>query len=48
MVARWLAAGEVPAKGVYPPETGLDPHRFFAELAQRRIKTEVTVTEQVA
>jgi saccharopine dehydrogenase-like NADP-dependent oxidoreductase len=48
MVARWLAAGEVAAKGVYPPETGLDPHRFFAELAQRRIKTEVTVTEQVA
>jgi saccharopine dehydrogenase-like NADP-dependent oxidoreductase len=48
IVARWLAAGEVGVTGVYPPETGVDPKRFFVELAQRRITTEVTVTEQVA
>lgn len=48
VVARWLAAGEVSVKGVYPPETSVEPNRFFAELAQRGIKTEITVTEQVA
>jgi saccharopine dehydrogenase (NAD+, L-lysine-forming) len=48
IVARWLAAGEVGLTGVYPPETGVDAKRFFAELAQRRITTEVTVTEQMA
>jgi saccharopine dehydrogenase (NAD+, L-lysine-forming) len=48
VVARWLAAGEVPAKGVCPPETSVDPVRFFKELAERGIHTEVTVTEQVA
>lgn len=48
VVARWLAAGEVPARGVLPPETSVEPLRFFQELAQRRIHTEVTVTEQVA
>jgi len=48
IVARWLAAGEIDATGVYPPETGVDPQRFFAELAQRSITTELTVTEPVA
>ncbi len=48
VVARWLAAGEVPVKGVYPPETSVNPDRFFQELAERRIHTEVTVTEQFA
>jgi saccharopine dehydrogenase (NAD+, L-lysine-forming) len=48
VVARWLAAGEVEAKGVYPPETAVDPLRFFRELAQRQISTEITVTERVA
>lgn len=48
MVARWLARGEVRATGVHAPETGLDPHRFFQELAQRRINTDVTVTERIA
>lgn len=48
VVARWLAAGEVTAKGVCPPETSVDPVRFFKALAERRIQTEVTVTEQVA
>lgn len=48
VVARWLAAGEVEARGVHPPETALDPARFFRALAERRIHTEVTVTERVA
>jgi saccharopine dehydrogenase-like NADP-dependent oxidoreductase len=48
VAARWLAAGEVAVKGVYPPETSLDPLRFFRELAHRRIHTEITVTEPVA
>jgi saccharopine dehydrogenase (NAD+, L-lysine-forming) len=48
VVARWLAAGEVPAKGVCPPETSVDPLRFFKELAERRIHTDVTVTERIA
>jgi saccharopine dehydrogenase-like NADP-dependent oxidoreductase len=47
IVARWLAAGEVTAKGVLPPETSVDPVRFFKTLAERRIQTEVTVTDQV-
>jgi saccharopine dehydrogenase-like NADP-dependent oxidoreductase len=47
VMARWLAAGEVEAKGVHPPETSIDPGHFFKELAQRHIHTEVTVTEQV-
>lgn len=48
LVACWLAAGEVEATGVHPPETGVDPVRFFNELAGRRIHTQVTVTEQFA
>jgi saccharopine dehydrogenase-like NADP-dependent oxidoreductase len=48
VVARWLAAGEVVAKGVHPPETGVDPTRFFKALAERRISTEITVTEKLA
>jgi saccharopine dehydrogenase (NAD+, L-lysine-forming) len=48
VVARWLAAGTVEATGVHPPETGVDPTRFFTELASRNIHTEVTVTEQFA
>ena len=47
VVARWLAAGEVRAKGVCPPETSVDPERFFKALAERQIHTEVTVTEQI-
>lgn len=48
VVARWLAADEVEQKGVHPPETGVDPQRFFNELAHRCISTELTVTEQFA
>lgn len=48
VVARWLAAGEVAAKGVHAPETALDPLRFFQALARREISTEVTVTEKIA
>jgi saccharopine dehydrogenase (NAD+, L-lysine-forming) len=48
VVARWLAAGEVAVTGVHPPETSVDPERFFKELSERDITTELTVTEQFA
>jgi saccharopine dehydrogenase (NAD+, L-lysine-forming) len=48
IVVRWLAAGHALAAGVFPPETGVDPHRFFAGLAARCVRTEITITEQVA
>ncbi|MFQ5611454.1 MAG: saccharopine dehydrogenase family protein [Anaerolineae bacterium] len=46
VVARWLAAGQVAATGVHGPETSVDPARFFAALASRRIQTEITVTTE--
>jgi saccharopine dehydrogenase (NAD+, L-lysine-forming) len=48
VVARWLAAGQVEAKGVHPPETSVDATRFFEALARRNISTELTITEPVA
>jgi saccharopine dehydrogenase-like NADP-dependent oxidoreductase len=47
IVAQWLAAGRVPAPGVFPPEVALDPVPFFAELAGRGIITRATVTEPI-
>lgn len=44
IVAQWLAEGHV-EPGVYPPEVALEPDRFFAELDDRGIPTQVTVTE---
>ena len=35
--AQMIAHGEVTVKGVVPPETAIDPGRFFAELAKRGI-----------
>lgn len=43
IAAIWLAAGRIPA-GVHPPEAVLDPEAFFAELNQRGIPTQATVT----
>ena len=48
IVARRLAAGHAAAAGVFTPETGVDPHHFFAQLAARGVRTEMTITEQVA
>ena len=45
--AQWLAAGRVPATGVFPPEAVIAPQPFFEELAQRGIVTQVTVTQSV-
>jgi len=33
---RWLAEGRVPA-GVHPPETGLDPAAFVADLEREGV-----------
>lgn len=35
--AQMIGRGDVPLRGVIPPETAIDPHIFFAELARRRI-----------
>ncbi len=47
IVARWLASGELKRPGVHPPETVVDPLRFFRELERRGAKTELTRTEGV-
>jgi saccharopine dehydrogenase-like NADP-dependent oxidoreductase len=44
IAAQWLAEGRV-EPGVYPPELGIDPEPFFAQLEQRGIPTQVSVTE---
>jgi saccharopine dehydrogenase-like NADP-dependent oxidoreductase len=44
IAAQWLAEGRIEA-GVYPPELALDPEPFFAQLGQRGIPTQVSVTE---
>ena len=48
IAAQWLAAGRVQGPGVFAPELALDPAPFFAELAERRIITRVSVTEAVS
>ncbi len=45
IVARWLAARELEQPGVWPPETIVDPARFFAELSQRGVETSESRTE---
>ena len=40
-----IARGDVPHRGVLPPETAIDPGIFFAELARRRIEIHETVQE---
>lgn len=43
--AQMIARGDVPLRGVVPPETALDPEIFFAELARRRIEIHERVEE---
>jgi lysine 6-dehydrogenase len=40
-----IARGDVPLRGVIPPETAIDPDLFFAELARRRIEIHETIQE---
>jgi saccharopine dehydrogenase-like NADP-dependent oxidoreductase len=40
-----IARGDVPLRGVIPPETAIDPGIFFGELARRRIEIHETVQE---
>ncbi|MEJ2211602.1 MAG: saccharopine dehydrogenase C-terminal domain-containing protein, partial [Anaerolineae bacterium] len=47
IAAQFLAGGEV-EPGVHPPEMALEPEPFFRQLAQRGIRTQVTVTEMLA
>ncbi len=45
-IAVWLAQGRIPP-GVHPPEVVIEPEMFFAELAEREIVTQVSVTSFV-
>ena len=47
LAAQWLAAGAV-EPGVHPPELVLEPEPFFRQLAERGIRTQVSVTEFVS
>lgn len=40
-----IARGDVPLRGVIPPETAIDPEMFFAELARRRIEIHETIQD---
>jgi len=42
--AQMIANGEVSARGVVPPESAIDPLRFFEELGQRGIKVNELVS----
>ncbi len=37
IVAHWLGAGKIRTKGVVPPEVGIEPEAFIAELSKRDI-----------
>ena len=41
--AQMIGRGDISARGVVPPETAIDPLRFFAELAKRGIQIHETV-----
>lgn len=43
IVAQMLAKGEILDKGVLPPEIGVTPEPFFAELAKRGVKISETI-----
>lgn len=46
-VARWIARGEIPQRGVFPPEQVIEPRRLFRALARRGARTEHTLVEPV-
>ncbi len=46
-VARWMARGEIPQRGVLPPEQVVDPLRLFRALARRGARTERTSMEPI-
>lgn len=47
IIARWLADGRLRQPGVWAPEQVVDGEAFFAELAQRGAKTELTRQETI-
>jgi saccharopine dehydrogenase-like NADP-dependent oxidoreductase len=46
IAAQWLGEGRVPP-GVWPPELAIEPEPFFAQLDQRGIPTQVSITERL-
>jgi len=41
--ARMISRGEISRRGVFPPEIGIDPEKFFRELARRGLEVYYTV-----
>lgn len=41
--ARMISRGEIKRRGVFPPEVGVDPEKFFRELARRKLDVYYTV-----
>lgn len=41
--ARMINRGEIKRRGVFPPEVGIDPEKFFRELARRGLEVYYTV-----
>jgi len=41
--ARMIMRGEIRRRGVFPPEVGIDPKKFFEELARRGLEVHYTV-----
>ncbi len=46
-VARWIARGEIPQRGVLPPEQAVEPLRLFQALARRGAWTKRTIVEPI-
>lgn len=41
--ARMISKGEISRRGVFPPEVGINPEKFFKELARRKLEVYYTV-----
>lgn len=47
IIAQMIARGEVAERGVFPPERGIDPVRFFRELALREMRVYSVTSEEL-
>jgi saccharopine dehydrogenase-like NADP-dependent oxidoreductase len=45
--ARMMLRGDIQRRGAFPPETGIDPGLFFAELAKRKIYLSYSIKHHV-
>jgi hypothetical protein len=42
-----MLRGDIQRRGAFPPETGIDPELFFAELAKRKIYLSYSIKHHV-